>query len=72
MERNVKFRILMHLLLERDDWLDNVKNLRQYILRYTATAGNSLTSLITSHSLDDMRHYAACNAPIWDETAEVH
>ena len=30
-------------------WLDNVKNLRQYILRYTA--GNILTSLIKSYFL---------------------
>ena len=24
----------MHLQMKRDVWLDNVKNLRQYILRY--------------------------------------
>ena len=30
-------------------WLDNVKKLRQYILRYTA--GNNLTSLKASHNL---------------------
>ena len=55
---------------QRDFWLDNVKNLRQYILRYTA--GNISTSLNTFISLDDMQHYAACNTPIWDKTAEVH
>ena len=27
--------ILMHLQMQRDVWLDNVINLRQYILRYT-------------------------------------
>ena len=34
--------ILMHLQMQRDVWLDNIINLRQYILRYTV--GNS-TSL---------------------------
>ena len=29
-------------------------------------------SLITSHLLDDVRLYASCNAPIREETAEVH
>ena len=28
-------RALMHLQMQRDVWLDNVINLRQYILRYT-------------------------------------
>ena len=28
-------RILMHLILSHDIWLDNIKNLRQYILWYT-------------------------------------
>ena len=26
---------LMHLILLHDAWLDNIKNLRKYILRYT-------------------------------------
>ena len=50
-----------------DIWLDNVKNLWQYILWYTV--GNSLTSLITSHMAG---WCAACNAPIGDETVEMH
>ena len=29
-----KRKILMHLILKRDVWLDNVRNLRQYIQRY--------------------------------------
>ena len=38
-------------------WLDNVKNLSQYILRYTV--GNSLTSLIMSHFVG--WHAALCD-----------
>ena len=37
------------------------------LIRYRqkfATVGNNLTSLITSHLLDDVQLYAACNAPI--------
>ena len=48
-------------------YMDNVKNCNSTnILRYTA--GNSLTSILRNISLDDVRHYTACNAPIWDET----
>ena len=54
-----------HAFVMQNIWLDNVKNSRQYI-------ANSLTSSISHISLDDIRFYAACNAPIWDETAEVH
>ena len=31
----MRIHILMHLQIQRDVWLDNVKNFRQYILRYT-------------------------------------
>ena len=31
----------MHLRMQRDFWLDNIKNLRQYILRYTVGAPTS-------------------------------
>ena len=34
------------------------------ITRFYCTVGNSLTSLIMSHSLDDVRLYAACNTVI--------
>ena len=30
----------MHLQMQRDVWLDNVINLRQYILRYTSPNEN--------------------------------
>ena len=56
----------------RDVWFDNVKKCDSISCDIQCTAGNSLTPLIASPSLDDIRHYAACNAPIWDETAEVH
>ena len=38
----------MHLCMQRDIWLDNVKNLRRYILRYTV--GNPTSSRnVASH-----------------------
>ena len=46
---NVRYEItiLMHLRMKRDVWLDNVKNFRQYILRYTVGAPTSkVTSLV--------------------------
>ena len=39
------------------------------ISHMTSRFGSDITRHIT---LDDMRHYAAWNAQIWDETAEVH
>ena len=35
----------MHLQMQRDVWLDNVINLRQYILRYTAGNPTSLRNV---------------------------
>ena len=37
--------ILMHLQMQRDVWLDNVINLRQYILRYTVGNSTSLRNV---------------------------
>ena len=37
--------ILMHLQMQRDVWLDNVINLQQYILRYTAWNPTSLRNV---------------------------
>ena len=37
--------ILMHLQMQRDVWLDNVINLRQYILRYTVGNPTSLRNV---------------------------
>ena len=37
--------ILMHLQIQRDVWLDSVKNLRQYILRYTVGNPTSLRNV---------------------------
>ena len=51
----------MHLPLQSDSWLDNLRNLRQY------TVVNSLKSLFMLHFVDDM-FYVTCNAPIWEET----
>ena len=62
--------ILMYLLLLRDVWLDNVKNLWQYTLLYTV--GNSLSSLIMSLWLDDVWLYTPRNTIIWEETVEAH
>ena len=38
----------MHLQMQRDIWLDNVINLRQYILRYTVSNPTSLRN-VTFH-----------------------
>ena len=38
--------ILMHLQMQLDVWLDNVINLRQYILRYTVANPTSLHNVI--------------------------
>ena len=35
----------MYLQMQRDVWLDNVKNLRQYILRYTVGNPTSLRNV---------------------------
>ena len=35
----------MHLQMQRDVWLDNVINLRQYILRYTVANPTSLRNV---------------------------
>ena len=35
----------MHLQMQRDVWLDNVINLRQYILRYTVVNPTSLRNV---------------------------
>ena len=35
----------MHLQMQRDIWLDNVINLRQYILRYTVGNSTSLRNV---------------------------
>ena len=40
----------MHLQMQRDVWLDNVINLRQYILRYTVGNPTSLRN-VAFHSL---------------------
>ena len=37
--------ILMHLQMQRDVWLNNVINLRQYILRYTVGTPTSLRNV---------------------------
>ena len=37
--------ILMHLQMQRDIWLDNVINLRQYILRYTVANPTSIHNI---------------------------
>ena len=37
--------ILMHLQTQRDVWLDNVINLRQYILRYSVGNPTSLRNV---------------------------
>ena len=39
------FVVLMHLQMQRDVWLDNVINLRQYILRYTVGNPTSLRNV---------------------------
>ena len=36
----------MHLQMQRDVWLDNVKNLLQYILRYTVANPTSLRNVV--------------------------
>ena len=67
--------ILMHLQMQRGVWLDNVMNLRQYILRYTvgnSNSNNNNTVGNSNSSLDEVRLYASCNAPIWAQTTEVH
>ena len=47
--------ILMHLQMQRDAWLDNVINLRQYILQYTVENQTSLRNvafhLLTSENM---------------------
>ena len=37
--------ILMHMQMERDVWLDNIINLRQYILWYTFANSTSLRNV---------------------------
>ena len=49
----------MHLILQCDVWLNNVKYLQQYILQNTVW--NSLASLIL---LDDVQLYVAGKAPL--------
>ena len=47
----------MHLLLKHDVLLDNVRNLRQLILRYTVR--NSLISFVMSHFIECIWLYNA-------------
>ena len=47
----------MHLQMQRDVWLDNVINLRHYILRYTV--GNPTSLRNVAFSLADKWTYAA-------------
>ena len=48
---NLKLKeILMHLRMQRDVWLDNVKNLQRYILRYTVWNPTS-SCYVASHWL---------------------
>ena len=51
--------ILMHLQMKRDVWLDNVINLRQYILRYTVTNSMSLRNVAKCIYAAGERFYAA-------------
>ena len=61
-DQKIQLYILMHFILSRDVWLDNVKNLRVYPVIYCQHLRHIL--------LDDVR-YVACSVLIWDETAEV-
>ena len=61
-DQKIQLYILMHSILSRDVWLDNVKNLRVYPVIYCQHLRHIL--------LDDLR-YVACSALIWDETAKV-
>ena len=51
----------MHLQMQRDVWLDNVINLRQYILRYTVRNPTSLRNVafhwLTSEYMQLARGY---------------
>ena len=49
----------MHLQIQRDIWLDNVINLRQYILRYTVGNPTSLPNVAFHWLTSEYRQLAS-------------
>ena len=50
----------MHLQMQRDVWLDNVINLRQYILRYTVGNPTSLRNVAFHWLTSEYMQLASC------------